>query len=93
MRAIEIAVRLLASLAGGLCTYAFAVALLLATSFADFAARFAASLASLVTDPFTGPADGAPLSLTPYVFVGAMAAFYFAFPLISDLIRRRAGPL
>jgi hypothetical protein len=93
MRMLGLIARLAASLVGGACTYAFAVALLMATSFGDFAGRFASALSDLMTAPFA-PADaGAAFSIVPYVFVAAMTAFYFAFPLVSDLLRKRAGSL
>ncbi|HEY1752109.1 MAG TPA: hypothetical protein VGG29_12675 [Caulobacteraceae bacterium] len=87
MRIIGIAARLAAALAGAVLTYAFAVALLLSQSFGAFAGVFVRSLTSLVADPFLADA-GSPVSLTPYIFVAGMTAFYFCVPLVSDLIHR-----
>jgi hypothetical protein len=87
----EIALRLAGSLAGALCTYAAGVALLLSDSFSDFFGRFVGSLRDLIAGPLGGDALASPFTPVPYVFVIGMAAFYFCFPLIADLIRRRAG--
>ena len=91
MRFAETALKLAGSLAGALCTYAAGVALLLSDSFGDFFGRFVGSLRDLIAGPFAGDAVASPFMPVPYLFVAGMAAFYFCFPLVVDLIRRRAG--